>query len=128
MTTQLPHQERLLEIVRFGIVGVLATLIQFVAYYLLVSVVNHNIALPVSYAISLMFNFLLTTYFTFRVKPSARKGMGFLVSHVINFTLQFLLLNLFIWLGIDKQWAILPVFLVCIPVNFILVRLSVKRL
>lgn len=116
------------ELLRFGIAGALATLIQFAAYYLLVRLMNHNIALPLSYAISLTVNFFLTTYFTFQVKPNVRKGMGFLGSHGINFTLQFLLLNLFIWLGIDKQWALIPVFLVCIPVNFILVRLSVKRL
>lgn len=134
------------EILRFGIVGVVATLLQFVVYYLLVCHTSylspltshlpfltsylspHNIALAVSYIISLTANFFLTTYFTFRVKPSTRKGIGFLASHAINFTLQFLLLNLFIWLGVDKQWALIPVFLVCIPLNFILVRLSVKKL
>ena len=119
---------RLQEVLRFGIVGAASTLIQFVAYFLLAGVTNHNIALPVSYALSLLFNFLMTTYFTFRVKPDARKGMGFLASHAVNFTLQFLLLNLFIWTGIHKQWAIIPVFMVCIPVNFLLVRWSMKRL
>ena len=119
---------RLQEVLRFGIVGAASTLIQFVTYFLLAGVTSHNIALPVSYALSLLFNFLMTTYFTFRVKPDARKGMGFLASHAVNFTLQFLLLNLFIWTGIHKQWAIIPVFMVCIPVNFLLVRWSMKRL
>ncbi len=122
------HKEQIAEIIRFGLVGVFATILQFVCYVLLVQVLNHNIALPLSYAISLLFNFLLTTYFTFKVKPNAKKGLGFLTSHLINFSLQFLLLNLFIWIGMDKQWAIIPVFLVCIPINFILVRLSVKKL
>ncbi len=122
------NRDRLYEILRFGIVGAVATLLQFVAFFLLVSHISHNIALPLSYAISLTVNFFLTTYFTFQVKPSAKKGMGFLVSHGINFTLQFVLLNIFIWLGMNKQWALIPVFLVCIPVNFILVRLSVKKL
>lgn len=122
------HREQVFEILRFGIVGALATLIQFVVYYLLVQIISHNIALPISYLISLLFNFILTTYFTFRVKPSTKKGLGFLTSHLINFTLQFILLNLFIWLGLDKQWALIPVFMICIPVNFILVRLSVKKL
>lgn len=122
------HKEQLFEILRFGIVGALATIIQFVVYYLLVQVINHNIVLPISYLISLIFNFILTTYFTFHVKPSAKKGLGFLTSHIINLTLQFILLNLFIWIGFYKRWALIPVFLICIPVNFILVRLSVKKL
>lgn len=122
------HRERLFEILRFGIVGVVATIIQFVTYYLLVRTIDHNIALPLSYGISLLVNFFLTTYFTFRVKPDTKKGVGFLASHATNFTLQFLALNFFIWLGVDKQWAIIPVFMICVPVNFILVRLSVKKL
>ena len=47
------------ELLRFGIVGALATVIQFVAYYLLVLLMNHNIALPLSYVISLTVNFFL---------------------------------------------------------------------
>ena len=122
------HKEQLFEILRFVIVGALATAIQFVVYYLLVQIIHHNIALLISYLISLLFNFILTTYFTFHVKPTAKKGIGFLTSHMVNLSLQFILLNFFLWLGFDKQWALIPVFLICIPVNFILVRLSVKKL
>ena len=114
------------EVIRFGIVGTLATLIQVAVYYLLAAVVSHNVALPVSYALSLCFNYVMTTQFTFRVKSSGKRGMGFAASHTLNFTLQLLLLNLFVWMGMDRQLAIIPVLAVCIPVNFVLVRRAMK--
>lgn len=114
-------------IFRFGIVGCIAVFIQFAAYYILVGYSTHNIALPVSYTISLAVNYLLTTLFTFHVKPSKKNSIGFMGSHAINFTLQFLSLNLFIWFGIQKQWAIIPAFFICVPINFLLIRLSMKQ-
>ena len=103
-------------------------MLQIVIYYLLAAGMSHNLALLFSYTISLVVNFLLTVYYTFKVKPTARKGAGFLASHALNFTLQFLLLNLFVWMGTDKQLAIVPTLALCIPVNFLLVRLVMKRL
>lgn len=122
------HNKKFHEIVRFVIVGGIATLLQVVLYYLLTTMMSHNWALFISYAISLIVNFLFTIFFTFQVKPSATKGAGFLTSHAINFTLQFVLINLFIYIGIGKQIAIIPVLAICIPVNFLLVRLSIKKL
>lgn len=116
------------EIIRFGITGCVATLIQFIVYYLLVRFTSHNIALPVSYTVSLFFNFIMTSLFTFKVKPDKKKGIGFLTSHLVNFSLQFAFLNFFIFIGIEKQWAIIPTFLLCFPVTFLLVRLSMKKL
>lgn len=116
------------ELLRFAIVGGIATVLQVGIYYLLSARISHNLALPVSYAISLAANFILTTYFTFKVKPSKKRGMGFLLSHVNNFVLQFLLLNLFIEIvGLDKQLAIIPVLAICIPINFLLIRYFMKK-
>lgn len=116
------------ELVRFAMVGGIATVLQIGIYYLLSAHISHNIALPISYGVALVANFLLTTYFTFRVKPSKRRGAGFLLSHVNNFVLQFLLLNFFIEVvGLNKQLAIFPVLAICIPVNFLLIRYFMKR-
>ena len=115
------------EVMRFCMVGVVAVAIQFACYYLLIDFCGHNIALPVSYLVSLSFNYLLTLRFTFKVSSNTKNGVGFIVSHCVNFALQFLFLNFFIGLGMDRRWAIVPVFMVCVPINFILVRLSMKR-
>ncbi len=109
-------------------VGVVATAIQAGVYWWLAATLNHNLALIISYATSLAVNFMLTVRFTFKVDATVKKGLGFLASHAINFSLQFVVLNIAIWAGIDRQYAILPVLAVCVPVNFILVRLSMKKL
>jgi len=115
------------ELIRFIIVGSIAVIIQFIVYYMLVNIISHNISLTVSYLVSLIFNYIMTTLFTFHVKPNKNNGFGFLGSHIINFSLQFLFLNLFVWFGIAKQWAIIPVFAICFPINFLLIKKSMKN-
>ena len=115
------------EIVRFGIVGVLATLLQYAIYWLLIRWWPPTAAMTIGYAVSFVFNFVASTRFTFRVKASAKRGAGFAFSHAVNYVLQMLTLNLFLWLGVAKQWAPVPMFCICVPVNFLLVRFFLKR-
>lgn len=116
------------EIIRFGIVGVLATAIHYLIYYLLLHPLGHNLAFTVGYGLSFLANYVLSSLFTFRVDLSMRKFMGFGLSHLTNYLLQLALLNLFIWLGVDAFIAPFPVFLIAIPINFLLVRYALKRL
>ncbi|MGI6222672.1 MAG: GtrA family protein [Prevotella sp.] len=133
------NRESIGEIVRFGIVGTLATLLQYGIYLLLVWLLPHDlsqaqsqlwssVSMTIGYVLSFIFNFFASTRFTFRVKASARKGAGFLFSHVVNYLLQMLTLNLFLYLGMSRAWAPVPMFCICVPVNFILVRFFLKRL
>ena len=70
---------------------------------------------------------MASTRYTFRVKANASRGAGFALSHVVNFLLQMTTLNLFIWLGVSRELAPVPMFCVCVPVNFILVRFFLKK-
>lgn len=115
------------EIVRFGIVGCLATAIQYGIYWLLLKWLHPTVAMTVAYAVSFAFNFYASTRFTFRVKASAAHGAGFALSHAVNYVLQMGVLNAAIWLGVDERWAPIPMFAVCVPINFILVRFFLKR-
>jgi putative flippase GtrA len=115
------------EILRFGIVGVIATAIQYFIYWVLIHWINPAVAMPIGYVVSFIFNFLASTKFTFRVKTNAKHGAGFAFSHIINMVLQVVLLKLFIHLGMSEQLAPIPMFCICIPTNFILVRFFLKR-
>ena len=64
------------EIVRFGIVGVIATAIQYGVYWLLLPRLAPSLAMTIAYAISFAFNFTASTRFTFRVKASVSHGAG----------------------------------------------------
>ena len=121
------QREKLGEVLRFGVVGVLATLIQYAVYWVLIPWLNPSLSMTIGYIISFAFNFLASTRYTFRVKANARRGAGFALSHGVNWLLQMLTLNLFLWLGVSKQWAPIPMFCICVPVNFLLVRFFLKR-
>ena len=74
-----------------------------------------------------MGNFLLTSYFTFKAKATVKRGLGFSTAHLVNYLLQIVMLNLFIWMGFKAEFAPLPVYLIVIPVNFLLVRSVFKK-
>ncbi|MBP3768182.1 MAG: GtrA family protein [Prevotella sp.] len=120
-------KEKLLELIRFGMVGVTATLIQYAVYYVLLPYMDERVALTIGYVISFCCNYVMTTHFTFRVKASPRNAGGFALSHGINWSLQVSSLTFFIWMGVPKEWAPIPMYMVCVPVNFLMVRFFVKR-
>lgn len=114
------------EIIRFGIVGILATAIHYGIYGVLQSYIHHNIAYTLGYGISFICNFFLTAHFTFKKKATVKKGIGFGLSHLCNYLIQLGLLNLFIYMGINKGLTPLFVFAIAIPINFLLVRFVFK--
>lgn len=120
-------RSRIGEVLRFGVVGVLATVLQYAIYWVLLRWAGASLSLAVGYAVSFVFNFVASTRYTFRVKANASRGAGFALSHVVNFLLQMATLNLFIWLGVSRELAPVPMFCVCVPVNFILVRFFLKK-
>lgn len=120
-------RERLGEIVRFCIVGAAATLIQAIVYCLLVKAFHYTVANVSGYLVSFVFNYIASTRFTFRVRSTARCGAGFALSHSVNCLLQIAVLSLFIGIGFGERMALIPMFCVCVPVNFILVRYFLKK-
>ncbi len=118
------------QIVRFGIVGFTATLIQYGVYWILIHLIGLSghvhlwptVAMTIAYLVSFVFNFIASTHFTFHVKANAKKGAGFLFSHVINYFLQMVTFNFFLWIGMGHLWAPIPMFCICVPTNFLLVR------
>lgn len=120
------YNPKIREIFRFGIVGIIATAIHYGIYLLLNLWLNVNLSYTIGYGISFICNFLLSNYFTFKTKPSAKKGLGFAFSHAINYGLQIVLLNSFIWIGVSEGLAPIPTWCITIPVNFLLVRYFLK--
>lgn len=120
------HRQQIGEVLRFAVVGIAATLVQYGIYWILIRWLSPTVAMTIGYVLSFTFNFVASTRYTFRVKASAKRGAGFVLSHAVNYMLQMLVLNAAIWIGIPKQWAPVPMFCVCVPVNFLLVRFFLK--
>ena len=110
------------EKIRYLLTGGIAVAVQYVAYRALLTHCSITVSYTLAFAISLALNFVLSSFFTFRVRPSAKKAAGFCLSHAINYALQVALLHLCIKIGIHKNFAPVPVYAVCIPINFVLVK------
>ena len=118
------------QFIRFAIVGALATAIHYGLYLLIVwandigedETLYTNIAYSIGYVVAWCANFYLSAHFTFQSKTSFKRGIGFALSHGVNYVLHIIFLNLFLWIGLSETIAPIPVFCIVIPINFILVR------
>ena len=122
------NNETYKEIIKFGIVGCIAVIVQYVTYCFCLLIFNYNIAFTIGYVVSFVVNYLLTTTFTFKTRKNLNNSIGFAIFNIINYLLQVGLLNLFINIGVSKQLSPIPVFSICVPTNFLLVRLVMKKL
>ena len=120
------NKDNILEIVRFSVVGVVVTGVHNGVYLLLQYAINVNIAYTLGYVVAFFINFYLTSLYTFRKKPSWKKGIGFGGAHLFNYLLHMLLLNIFLKMNIPKALAPVPVYAIAIPVNFLMVRFVFK--
>ena len=120
-------KEEYKEPLRFIVTGIVATAMHYAIYWMLIGYIGISLAWSIGYIISFVANYLMTTFFTFKVKPGMKKAGGFAFSHVINWALQTGCLNFFVFIGIDKVWAPIPVYAVCVPINFMLVRFFMKK-
>ena len=123
---QLLSSSKVREFVRFGIVGVIATGIHYGVYYLIEQIINVNIAYTIGYVVSWFVNLYLTAHFTFKSQLSVKKGVGFAFSHLVNYLLHMVFLNIFLAAGLSEEIAPLFVFAIVIPINFLLVRYVFK--
>jgi putative flippase GtrA len=82
-----------------------------------------NVAYITGYLVSFVSNFFLTSYFTFRTKPTLKRFIGFSGSHAINFGLHVVLFNIFLWLGVHQLVIPLLVIGIAMMVQFFILRL-----
>lgn len=116
------HKEKLFQFIRFATVGGICTALHYAIYYVLLKFISPTPAYTAGYILSFICNYFLTTFFTFKSKTSAGNALGFAGCHTVNYLISIGLLNLFIFLGIDKLIAPILVLVIAIPVNFILLR------
>lgn len=112
LTRHLPKKYR--SAVRFVFVGAFGTGLQYGIYYLLLDIFQRqwpevgiltSLAFTIGFVVEMICNYFLTSFYTFKVKPSLKNAGGFLFGRAINYVIQLLLLNLFIWLHMSEEWA-----------------------
>ena len=126
------NKTNIYEFLRFCFVGVLATGIHYGIYLLLIKTIHQegnlwiNIAYLIGFICSWLCNLWMTAKITFKTHVSLKRGVGFAVTHGINYLLHVLFLNIFLAVGITEQIAPIPVYCCVVPINFILVRTVFK--
>ncbi|WP_249413206.1 GtrA family protein [Alistipes montrealensis] len=115
--------------VRFAVVGGIATGVNYATYVVLVrhfDDLRPAFAYVCAFCVSIVCNFILSSYFTFRVQPSVARAAKFLAAHLINLVNELVLLEIWLWVGVPKLYAPLCVFAVAFPINFFLVRFALR--
>lgn len=112
------------EVLRFAITGTIVTAILYATYLPLAYIIDPSLAYSIGFGISFVSNFLLSTYYTFKTKPTKSRAFLFCFVQFINYLLQIAFFELFIRLGVDKAWAPAPVWIIIFPINFILMRIA----
>ena len=124
---ELLSNEKFQEIIRFGITGVVSTFVTYAVYYICLLWFNPNISFILGYIVAMVVNYLMTTAFTFKVKATTKNAAGFLISNGINYVLCAVFLNFFLWIGVSEKLAPIPMYACSIPINFLIVRLVMKK-
>lgn len=115
-------------LIRFAIVGLLASAIHYAVYALALTLgASANLAYTAGFLVSLCCNYALTTYFTFRQRPSRRNAVGFAMSHLLNYFVEIGFLNFFLWLGFSQWLAPILDMAVAALINFAVLHLAFRR-
>ena len=113
------------QLVRFVMVGGFCTILQYGVYVIFVNAVRVPavVSTIISYAISFVVNFFLSSLFTFHSKANAKKGLAFTLSHLINMGLQTGFVAIFKGI-VGPTLALLPALAICIPAKYFMVLFS----
>lgn len=134
MIRNLLQSKKIHEFLRFCVVGVIATVVHYGLYLLLIHTFTvekawwTNVAYSLGYLSGFACNLWLSAHFTFKEEITVKRGIGFTISNIVNYGLHLLFLNLFLWIGLPEQVAPIPVYCIVVPINFFLVRYVFKRL
>lgn len=128
-------QEPARSAVRFLILGGIGTGIQYGIYYGLLFMVEHllggsqfltNAAFAIGFIVEMVFNYVMSNYYTFGTKPNLVNLGGFLGARGINFVLQLLCLNVLLeWMS--EEMAGIVAILIAGIVNYFILRLFFKK-
>lgn len=118
-----------IEFVKFCIIGCICTTIDAGIFYAIHSSTGYRIAMICGFCISIIFNYLLNTYWSFKAKPTISNIVGFLVAHCLNiFFVRISLMWLFVdLLQITDGIAYIPTLLISTVTNFLIIRFIMKR-
>lgn len=124
------ENKQLMEFFRFCIVGALCTGIDAGIFYTLINFTNYQLALICGYVFSLIVNYFLTVYWTFKKTASAKNAIGVVVAHFFNlFVIRLGLMYLFTEIVVmSEKTAYVPTLIISVITNFIIIKCIMSHL
>ena len=97
------YKKLITQLFKFGIVGVLATLLEWILFYVLTNIIHihYGISTAIAFLISTIFNYYLSVKYVFDVDKEKSKKRNFII--FVIFSIIGLGLNeLILWISIEK--------------------------
>lgn len=121
--------------VRFTVVGLSGTAVQYAWYYGLLQLFAYlwpevelvNTAFTLGYILEMISNYLLTSYYTFGQRPGWKNLGGFATARGVNYVLQIALLHICLWLGMTNEVAGIVSIVIAGVINFFVTRIFFKE-
>lgn len=114
---------------RFCIVGAICTALDAAIFYLMRHLVPYQIALVTGYVLSLIINYFLTVYWTFKSRPTVKNTIGIVAAHLFNlFVVRMGLMHIFVnHIGLSDSVAYLPTLVISVITNFVIIKFVVEK-
>lgn len=113
---------------RFVAVGAANTAFSYLAYLLLLQVIDYRLAYTVAYVLGLVTGYLANARIVFDASPGARSALGYVASYGVTYVVSLAVL----WLAVDRAGfsrplAMLAALAVAVPLSYLLLRRSFGR-
>lgn len=118
------NKKRLIEFIKFGIIGVINTIHFYFWYQMLLETDMHvNLAFSIAFILAMIGSYFLNTYITFKVKPSWKTFKSFPITTLPNFLISNIGVNFLVnYFDMNKKISGLIASLISIPITFLLTR------
>lgn len=124
------QNQNISEFIRFCLVGVVCTGLDASIFYVVCMFAPYQVALVSGYVLSLILNYFLTIYWTFKSKPTAKNGIGIVAAHLFNlFVVRMGLMYIFVeLLNANDRIAYIPTLLISVVTNFVVIKFVIEKL
>ena len=114
-------------IVRFLASGAFNTLLTYGLYLVALRFTSPGVAYTLVYALGIALAYALNRAFVFRAHTGWRSALAMPLIYLVQYVLSLAIVTLWVRLGLSATLAPLPAIVLCMPVTYLLSRVSFVR-
>lgn len=114
---------------RFLLAGAANTAITFIAYWLLLRVIDYRLAYSIAYVTGVVLSYLLNNFYVFRTRPKLASALAFPLVYVVQYSVGVAVLWFWVsLLRLPAAYGVIATVIASLPVTFVLSRLVLRKL